>query len=304
MDGQFLACDWGGTNLRAWRIAEDGQVLAAQDFPWGVSRLQPGEAVQHFRRDVRPALKAQGLPAILCGMIGSNLGWQVVDYLDCPAGMDDLCRGLERMDDKGGPAWIVPGLRGPGLTESAPDVMRGEETQIFGWLGQDESRRKGRRIVCHPGTHSKWVLVQDGLVERFVTVMTGELFDLLRKHSLLKSEATADDMAAFDEGLDAAADGGALSARLFSARSRVTGGWADAQSTPSYVSGLLIGAELAGAHGLLGAASDEPVDLIGEPKLCDRYARALRQAGRTCHQHDGDQAVLAGLTTLFRKLVP
>jgi len=304
MSTDFLACDWGGTHVRAWRIGAEGQVLAAKDFPLGVSRLEPGQAAERFRAEVRPALDAMGLPAILCGMIGSDLGWKAVPYLDCPADLEAAGRALERIDDQGGPAWIVPGLRGPGLTPQAPDVMRGEETQVFGWLTLHPEHGDGRRLICHPGTHSKWVRVQHGAVERFVTVMTGELFDVLRKHSLLKSEAPADDLDAFDLGLAAAGDGGALAARLFSTRSRVTGGGAAPQSSPSYLSGLLIGAELAGAPGLLGVDRQEPVDLIGEPALCDRYARALRLAGRDYCQYDGDEAVLAGLIALYGKLKP
>src|SRR5579884_2618109 len=90
----LLACDWGTTNLRAWTLDSGGRVLASEDFPLGVSRLGPGEAAQRFEQEVRPALNAQDLPAILCGMVGSNLGWTVAPYVDCPAGLEQLRRGL------------------------------------------------------------------------------------------------------------------------------------------------------------------------------------------------------------------
>lgn len=168
----LLACDWGTTNLRAWTLDAQGGVVSQQDFPLGVSKLAPGEAAQRFNADVRPALHAQALPAILCGMVGSNLGWRAVPYADCPAGLADLAGRLTRAAEQ---VWIVPGLRCEGIAGS-PDAMRGEETQILGWLTQHPERGAGRHIVCHPGTHAKWVLIEDGRIVRFVTAMTGELF--------------------------------------------------------------------------------------------------------------------------------
>lgn len=293
-DAAFLACDWGTTNLRAWVIAEDGRVLRSRDFPLGVSRLAPGEAARRFRQEVRPGLVAEHLPAILCGMIGSTLGWAQADYVPCPAGPCDLTRNLLTVETGAWPVVIVPGLRCEGVT-GAPDVMRGEETQVFGWTRLAPERRRGRWVICHPGTHAKWILVEDGRVERFVTAMTGEIFAVMGKHSVLKHDAGPDDMAAFDEGVAASGDGGALATRLFSARARVVAGRADPASTPSYVSGLLIGAEVVSAPGLLGAPDEAAMALIGEPALCLRYARALRFHGRTASVHNGDEAARAGL---------
>jgi 2-dehydro-3-deoxygalactonokinase len=299
----LLACDWGTTNLRAWTLDEAGDVLAERDFPGlGVAGLGPGEAERRFRDEVRPALDAEGLPAILCGMVGSNLGWTLAPYVDCPAGLDDLVAWLAPVD---GPDWvrIAPGVKGPGFNGQG-DVIRGEETQLFGWLAADPVRRRGRRVVCHPGTHAKWMVVEDGRLVRFVTAMTGELFAVLRAHSVLKSDALADDLAAFDEGLASAGDGSALAARLFTARARVVGLGRSAASTPSYLSGLLIGAEVAATPGLLGIAPDEPVDLLGDPGLCGLYARALRARGVPTDIHDGEAAAVAGLFALYRKARP
>jgi 2-dehydro-3-deoxygalactonokinase len=294
----FLACDWGTTNLRAWLMADDGRVLQSRDFPLGVSTLSPGEAARRFREEVRPGLVAEGLPAVLCGMIGSTLGWAVAEYLPCPASLSDLQTTLLKVEPD---VAIVPGLRCEGLT-GAPDVMRGEETQIFGWTRLAPERRRGRWAVCHPGTHAKWVLVEDGHIVRFVTAMTGELFAVLRKHSVLKSEAAPDDERAFDEGVAAAGDGGALASRLFSVRSRVVAGDARPESTPSYLSGLLIGAEVAAAPALLGIAPDAPVALIGEPALCRWYGRALKGRGRLVSIHNGDEAARAGLFALQQEM--
>ena len=289
----ILACDWGTTNLRAWTLDGAGAILAQQDFPLGVGRLAPGEAPARFHAEVRPQLRAEGLPAILCGMVGSNLGWQVAPYADCPAGPDDLASRLVEVGDG---VRIVPGLRCAGVA-GAPDVMRGEETQIFGWLSGDPARRSGRHLLCHPGTHAKWVLVEDGRIVRFVTAMTGELFAVLSEHSVLRTAAPPDDDDAFDQGLAAAGDGGALAARLFSARARVVGGDAAADSTSSYLSGLLIGAEIAATPRLLGEPPGR-VSLIGDTRLCGRYRRALTAAGVDVEVFDGEVAAVAGLFAL------
>lgn len=300
MAAALLACDWGTTNLRAWTLDESGGIIGDKDFPGlGVSKLKPGEAERRFAEEVRPALEAQGLPAILCGMVGSNLGWTLAPYADAPADLSDLARCLKAVE---GPDWvrIVPGVRWAGFNGQG-DVMRGEETQLFGWLAADPERSRGRRLVCHPGTHAKWMLVEDGRLTRFVTAMTGELFAVLTTHSVLKSQAKADDMAAFDAGVAAAGDGEALAARLFTARARVVGEGRPADETPSYLSGLLIGAEAASVPGLLGCSGDEHISLLGDPHLCGLYARALEGRGRSADLHDGEAAAAAGLFALYER---
>jgi len=290
----LLACDWGTTNLRAWTLDDVGRVAAEHDFALGVSKLAPGEAAQRFEAEVRPALQARDLPAILCGMVGSTIGWREAPYADCPAGLADLAGRLTKV----APAVrIVPGLRCEGIA-GGPDVMRGEETQVLGWLAQNPERRTGRHVVCHPGTHAKWVLVEDGRIVRFVTAMTGELFAVLSHHSLLKSDAPADDDAAFDEGLAAAGEGDALAARLFTARARVVGGKAKAESTPSYLSGLLIGSEAASAPRLLLGEAPKQVVLLGDAALCTRYRRALVRRDVAVEVFDGEAAAIAGLFAL------
>jgi 2-dehydro-3-deoxygalactonokinase len=295
---RFLAVDWGTTNLRAWVVDEDGRVCAAQDFPLGVSKLAPGEAARQFHDAVRPALGAEALPAILCGMVGSNLGWEQVPYFDCPADLATLAGGLRRVAVDGPPVLIVPGLRCQ-RPDGGPDVMRGEETQILGWAAAAPERSRGDRLVCHPGTHAKWVRLVDGRIDHFVTAMTGELFEVLRKHSVLQVRDSEDDPAAFDAGLKAAGDGGALASRLFTARARVVGGDMPPAAVKSYLSGVLIGAEVAATPALLGAAPGEPVALIGDEGLCRRYRRALEASGWPVSFHDGDEAALSGLRALF-----
>ena len=296
---RFLALDWGTTNLRAWVVADDGTAGERRDFALGVAKLGPGEAARRFREEVRPALNAEALPALLCGMVGSNLGWAQVPYRDAPADLSDLAAGLFHIEGEQPPVAIVPGLRGV-RPDGGPDVMRGEETQVLGWIALDPARSRGEQVICHPGTHAKWVLVRDGRIERFVTAMTGELFDVLRKHSVLGGLEGAEDDAAFDAGMDAAGDGSALASRLFTARARVVG---DGGMTPdqvkSYLSGLLIGAEVAATPALLGAPAGAPLALLGDSQLCARYARAFARLGLEASVSDGDQAALAGLKALY-----
>ena len=297
MPSRFLAVDWGTTNLRAWVVGEDGRAEAHREFALGVSKLGPGEAAMQFQDTVRPALNAEDLPAVMCGMIGSNLGWKLAPYLDCPAGAADLRRALIRVEAEGPPVWIVPGLRSR-RPDGGPDVMRGEETHVVGWAAEDPARCRGEQLICHPGTHAKWVRLVDGRVESFVTSMTGELFDVLRKHSVLQVRESDDDEAAFDEGLRAAGDGNALASRLFTARSRVVGGDMPPEQVKSYLSGLLIGAESAGVPALLGVAEGTPVAVIGDLKLARRYHRALEARGFSVSVYDGEEAVLSGLKAL------
>lgn len=294
--GAFIAVDWGTTNLRAWRLGLDGAVLQSAEFPFGVSRLALGEAATRFEAEVRPALGGEGLPALLCGMIGSTLGWIVAPYIDCPASPEILAAGL--IEAAPG-VRIVPGLRCAGLV--GPDVMRGEETQILGWLAADPARARGRHLLCLPGTHSKWVQIEDGVVSRFVTAMTGELYALLGAQSVLRFGPDQDeDLEAFDRGAAAASDGGALSARLFGLRGLTLAGQVSAASAPSWLSGLLIGAEIAGLWPLMAGDSPGRIEFVGEPSLCALYSRAV---GSKCSHFGttvGQAAALDGLKVIWK----
>jgi 2-dehydro-3-deoxygalactonokinase len=296
----LLACDWGTTNLRAWTLDSSGAVVSSREFGLGVSKLMPGEAGKRFQEEVQPALNAVGLPAILCGMVGSNLGWASVPYVDCPASLADLAAALAPVEAHAAWVRIVPGVRGRGFAGGG-DVMRGEETQLFGWLAQQPERRRGRHVVCHPGTHAKWMIVEDGRLVNFATAMTGELFAVLGRHSVLRCDAPPNDPAAFAEGLAAAGDGGALAARLFTARARVVGMGQPADSTASYLSGLLIGAEAASVPRLLGLDPDKPVALLGDAALCRLYGQAFAARGLGFEAFDGETAALFGLRVLYEE---
>jgi 2-dehydro-3-deoxygalactonokinase len=285
----LLACDWGTTNLRAWTLDRDGAVVAQRDFPLGVSKLAPGEAERRFKTKVRPALAAERLPAILCGMIGSNIGWQVVPYADCPAGLSDLAKNLTNVADD---VRIVPGLRCEGLAGS-PDVMRGEETQV---LGVAPLLRDGG-IACLPGTHSKWVRVSGGRIVGFTTHMTGEAFAALRGHTILgrmMRDGPADG-APFEAGLARSAEPGGLLHHLFGVRALGLANRLEEADAPAYLSGILIGHEVRAALARTSnlsahATTGTVVQVIGTPELTALYARAIAACGGYAERHDGEAA--------------
>ena len=193
MTAPFLAVDWGTTNLRAWVVGRDGHASPCSEFPLGIGKLEAGEAAQTFADTIRPRMGARDLPAILCGMVGSNLGWTSVPYLDSPVDLRGLHERMFEIPGSGPPVWIVPGIRCE-RPDGGPDVMRGEETQVLGWMSLHRGRSKGEHLICQPGTHTKWVRLRDGRLHSFVTSMTGELFDLLTRHSILKTDIFDQDL--------------------------------------------------------------------------------------------------------------
>ena len=232
---------------------------------------------------VRPA----GLPLLACGMVGSAHGWRDAGYRPCPADPRRLIDHAVSVSMANGTrVLIVPGLMHT-PANTAPDVMRGEETQIAGALALMPELAAAACIVL-PGTHSKWARVRDGRVTGFATRMTGELFALLRQHSVLgrlmaEDQGTLHD-AAFNAGLDAAqaVGGHDLGHQLFAVRTLgLTGRW-PAEALGDYLSGLLIGHEVhAGlADDATEGDTESPLVLVGEAALCVRYARALQHAHR------------------------
>lgn len=294
--GPVLLGDWGSTNLRVWRLDADGAVAQRAELPLGVSRLPPGGAARALEEQVRPAVGGEGLPVLLCGAIGSNVGWIDAGYVDCPASPASVVAQLAR--PAAGVA-IAPGLRCFGL--GGPDVLRGEETQALGWLQGDPARRRGARLLCLPGTHAKWMAVVDGQVVQFATAMTGELYALLGEHSILSTvdpATAAHDPAAFLLGIDTAGNGSAFATRLFSARGRLLAGQFSAEAAPSYLSGLLIGGEITSLWPALRAEAD-CVEVIGDAKLTRLYATAMLRLKIPHRVWDGDGAALCGLKTLW-----
>ena len=292
----LLAIDWGTSSLRGARIAPDGRVLDERSCARGIMTVPAGgfEAVldENFGD-----WRLDGRLTLVSGMAGSRQGWREAPYCPCPAGFAELAERLAWPDGLRSPAplAIVPGLSCE--DGGVPDVMRGEEVQIFGAM-QLTGLRAGRFVL--PGTHSKWAEVQDGRVLRFRTFMTGEFYALLRQHSILGRTLNADaafDPSAFTQGVDRARAAGGLLHHAFSARTLSLFDRMDADALASYLSGLVIGAELQGQQPVPG----EPVVLIGSDTLTAHYALALDRLG-VASTRLGAQATWAGLHALAQTL--
>ena len=294
----MIAVDWGSTHLRIYRLGADGTLH---------KRLRSGQGTLasrgHYGEVLRRELAGwdEG-PVLLCGMIAARGGWHEMPYLDCPAGIDQIAAGMQRVRPEDFPErelWFVPGLR-DARTQAVPDVMRGEETQLVGLL---EAVPGGSQLACLPGTHSIWVDVHERRVMRIRTYMTGELYSLLRGHSVLGALMDRDDSRfdgeAFDAGLRRSGEPGGLAHQLFGVRTTGLGGQFRGEALSSYLSGLLVGHELHGALST-GAAPPAHVQLVGSERLLNVYARALAAFGVGVQRHAEDLAA-HGLHALWRR---
>ena len=275
----LIALDWGTSTLRGWRLSPSGEVLEARQQGWGIMHLPEGGFPAAFAGITHGwSEPGRKLPAIACGMVGSRQGWLEVPYLPTPAGLPQLAGGLATLPCGDVLLHLVPGVLEASDPE-APDVMRGEETQAMGAV----PRLGGDALLVMPGTHSKWARLQDGRLASFRTMMTGELFALLCRHSILgrglaeaaAAAAEARD-AAFRRGVAAAHAHGAF-ARLFSARALTLTGGLEAGCVADYLSGLLIGEELRLADKALSDGAR--IAITGDAALCERYARGFAAIG-------------------------
>ncbi len=304
MSGLVLG-DWGTSRLRLILIEGGGAVLRRVDGP-GIGGLlgqgadAVGAALDAALAELDPGKEAQ---VVLCGMAGARSGLIEVPYAACPAGVAEWARGAARTERGGYAVSVAAGLRCANFV-GAPDVMRGEETQIFGALTIAPELARGRHILALPGTHSKWVALVDGVIERFHTFFTGELFALLRDRSTLLrvhvgvggGDGAGDAAGGLAAGIARGQNGAGLAASLFETRAaqlldRCGPAWAEA-----FLSGLLIADEVRAATALTVAPSS--VTLIGDPGLCERYTVALTKAGIAVRTLDGDACALAGLQHL------
>lgn len=288
MKPDWIAVDWGTSNLRAWAMGRD-QVLAEGQSDDGMGKLAPAEFEAALLRLIGPWLGAGRTTVIACGMVGARQGWREAPYLAVPTppiAMDGLI--AVQTQDLRLDVHIVAGLK-----QATPaDVMRGEETQIAGALALMPNFDG---VFCLPGTHSKWVHVSAGEVVSFQTFMTGELFALLSQSSVLRHGLTAEgwDPSAFEQGV---ADGMArpekISARLFTLRAEGLLNGMTSASARARLSGLLIGVELAAAKPYwLG----QNVALIGAASLSHNYGIALAAQGVQAQSLDASACTLSGL---------
>lgn len=292
MNNNWIAIDWGTTNFRAFLMRGE-QCLSTLSRPCGLLAVEKNRFADTLKTLLQPWLADQGaLPVVMAGMVGSQQGWHEVAYLTQPCGLKSLAAGaMAFTTDWGSPAWIIPGVRGQGLAQQ-PEVMRGEEVQL---LGLARLHPAAQCLAILPGTHSKHVQLNHGEIGRFSTFMTGELFSLLSRHSILGNALPEqrEDAQAFMLGANTARTGAPFSHLIFSARTRRLSGEIAAANIHSYLSGLLIGYEL---HAL---PTHQSIWVVASPSLIARYQRAAEPLGLSLRAADGDSCFINGLSQLY-----
>src|SRR3954451_18739353 len=285
----YVAVDWGTSSFRLWLVDAAGGVV-------GERRSQEGMAVAAkagFASVLQSHLDALGaaneLPVVICGMAGARQGWLEAGYVDTPAPLAAIVAQAVPVPKQSRDIRILPGIAQ--RNARAPDVMRGEETQLLGALAGNAA---GEAVVCLSGTHSKWVRVRDGTVEGFATFMTGELFSVVSRETILSHAVSgadeAEDMAAFGSAVTAAFETPALAANLlFQVRSRQLLYGGTAASARETISGTLIGLELAAA--LAGKTPGDGVTLVASGALRTRYEAAFKTLSVAVRSIDAEDAV-------------
>ena len=311
---QLIALDWGTSSLRAYRLGADSSVLELRSLPWGVMKLPQVVLPKNFGVDETARFEfafeeacgdwmraSPHAPVIAAGMVGSRQGWREAPYLSVPIAVDRIGSTLSTLHTRGGQIlYIVPGL----IENSAlPNVMRGEETQVIGALSMLDfaktpchaEQQQDEILIGLPGSHSKWVQVRlqhqekQSHIEHFHTFMTGEVYAALCEHTILgrsmqTGDVKGDGDAAFDRGVlvaqTPAGRAGVLST-IFSTRTLGLTGVLDGAAQREYLSGLLIGHEMAALQALLAQQGFQParILLVGDAALCGRYSRALSAYG-------------------------
>jgi 2-dehydro-3-deoxygalactonokinase len=283
----WIAVDWGTSNMRAWAMGADNTVLVHGESPKGMGQLSPPEFEPALLEVVETWLDPEKVtPVIACGMVGARQGWVEAEYATTPTAPIAARPTRAPVTDRRIDVFILPGVS----QSSPPDVMRGEETQIAGYI----AAHHGSSIICLPGTHSKWVEIADGRIARFRTAMTGEVFALLAEKSVLRHSVGTGGWS--DDGFAAGVTVGLgepdILTQLFSIRAASLLDGASAQMSRSRLSGLLIGAELAGTRDYWRGTT---VALIGASALSTLYQTALELAGASARQFDAQDMTLAGL---------
>ena len=292
----WVAVDWGTSNLRAWGIGPQGAVAFEKTSPKGMGKLAREEfpaALAELLEGVAPA-HGSALDVLICGMAGARQGWLEAPYLEAPTDLRGLLDGAVRPDMPDGR--IAPAIL-PGVCQKAgaDNVMRGEETQLLGLAALTPGFAG---VVCMPGTHSKWAQLSGTRIERFSTAMTGEMFEVLRTHSVLRHSLSGDlDGPGRADGFATGASAGLahpeqLLGTLFQVRAGSLLSGRQPDWCAGYLSGLLIGTEIGSNRHLIGK---QAVPLIGSPALCALYAQVLAMIGARGEPKDATEIVLAGL---------
>ena len=278
-------------------ISSDGIVLDKRAFPQGILQVAHGQFQHVFEQRFGDWMTDTAM-CLVSGMAGSRQGWREAPYCPCPSGFEDIAQHLQWIEkDRIG---IVPGLST--FNDTTPDVMRGEEIQIFGAL--TTLQIQSAQFVL-PGTHSKWAHVNDGKISAFKTFMTGEFYALLSQHSILAKTCLPDaplKKEVFLEGVMQSQKAGGLLHHAFSARSLALFEKLNPAQSSSYISGLLIGEEIKSAKADLQDPTT-PLFILGNSQLTQRYAHAL-EALNLSAQALADEVTWSGIWALAHHLYP
>ena len=288
--GAFVAVDWGTSSFRGWLMSAKGEAIAESRGGEGMLHCVASGFAPALRHHLTRLGAPDGMPVLICGMAGARQGWREAPYVKTPTRLEALHEGAIRVDAPGD-VRILPGIAQ--ARADRPDVMRGEETQL---LGVTEPDLTG--LVCIPGTHSKWIGIEQGHVVEFSTYMTGELFSVISQHSILAHAVETDgssaaDNAPFCEGLAAALTApSGLSASLFRLRAAQLLGFEQRADGAARLSGLLIGTEIADVRHQYGV---QALRLIGTGQLGRLYEAALKAQGFDVTVVDAEEASRLGL---------
>jgi 2-dehydro-3-deoxygalactonokinase len=275
---KLIALDWGTSSFRAYLLDQSGNIVEKISADAGILSVENVQFAETLRQQLdRFKLRPSHLPIIAAGMITSKQGWVETPYAECPVNTQDLANALSSLDtEEFGKIWFVPGVK---QLQPEPDIMRGEETQI---AGLDSS---AKLTVLLPGTHSKWVRLERGTITGFTTYMTGDLFNAVKNHTILKPLSTGDwSPSAFKEGvLDGYSHikkGKGLLSVLFKTRVKSILSLSDNAGNENYLSGLLIGTEIGEAIST-GYHSRDPIVVLGSETLTKLYITALKECDLT-----------------------
>jgi 2-dehydro-3-deoxygalactonokinase len=297
----YVAVDWGTSSFRLWLIGEDGGVLGERRSGEGMTTAAETGFAQVLQSHLAAVSAPDDIPVIACGMVGARQGWVEAGYIDTPTPLSAILTGAVSVPGQPRDIRILPGLAQ--RSKETPDVIRGEETQLLGAL---PAGSRGEQVVCMPGTHSKWVRVADGIVTGFSTFMTGELFDVITRHSILAhavagAENMPADTGAFEAAVAAAFRQPALATNLiFGARAGQLLHGLTAAGAQARLSGTLIGTEIAGALSIAG--KNAAITLVASGRLQALYESAFRTLSLSYQTIDADAAVRSGLSAAARAI--
>lgn len=307
MSDYVILGDWGTSSRRLYLCRREGDTVSVLEERRGKGVKFERTFEHALASDIEPWVRLHGnMPVILSGMIGSSIGWVETPYATCPAGADALFVNAVRFQSCGCDIVIIPGVecRNPlGL----PDVMRGEEIQLYGWRAAQDAQT-AKRLACLPGTHSKWAIVDtQGRIETFVTGLQGELFSLLRSNSVLIPEDARNaptDALSFETAVTFLRDtpDATLLHVLFSTRARQVLGDLNASEASAYLCGLIIGSDVRAAVGLFHAKADLslPIPVIGSEENAALYLKAFGIFGLTAAPMSSTDASTRGLIDFYQ----